>query len=50
MIKWIILLLFLTGCGPTLFSVGQMSVTTGDVVANGAKYTLLNNKKKEEEN
>jgi hypothetical protein len=33
----------LTGCGPTLLSVGVLDVTAGDVVANGAKYKLLLN-------
>ena len=37
----------LTGCGPTLFSVGKHAVTAGDVVANGAKYKILNDDDKQ---
>ena len=33
--KCIIVLMLLSGCGPTLFSVGVVDVTTGDVVVNG---------------
>ena len=35
------IILLLTGCGPTILSVGILDVTAGDVVANGAKYKVL---------
>ena len=39
--KCIIVLMLLSGCGPTLFSVGVVDVTTGDVVVNGVKKKII---------
>ena len=44
--KCIIVLILLSGCGPTLFSVGVVDVTTGDVVVNGVKKKIIDEKKK----
>ena len=37
------IIMFLISCGPTILSVGMLELTAGDVVANGAKYKVLNN-------
>ena len=32
---------YLSGCGPTLFTVGVLDVTAGDVVSSAVKYKVL---------
>ncbi len=44
--KLVLFSIFLTGCGPTILSVGIMDVTAGDVVSSGVKYKLLEDEDK----
>ena len=38
---FVLISLNLSGCGPTLFTVGAMNVTAGDVVSSAVKYKVL---------
>jgi hypothetical protein len=50
LIKCILILLLLSSCGPTLFSIGVLDITTGDVVVNGVKKKIYDKKKKDATN
>ena len=45
LIRYLIFLSLLSGCGPTLLSVGIIDVTTGDLAVQGVKKKILDDEK-----
>jgi len=48
LIRCLIFILLLSGCGPTLLSVGAIDVTTGDLAIQGVKKKILDDEKKKD--
>jgi hypothetical protein len=46
LIRCILILFFLSSCGPVLFTTGIIEVTSGDVVSSAIKKKIYDKKKK----